>query len=323
MARMRKSRTGKGKKYEWMENHISLEFTATASSSPYSDSAYIDIAQCLSVLNRKLVRQGQLFRVRNFKVYTDETSNTQMRFKVGVLPTNWVLRNSWVKSRALWNELNAMVSEASGQSIYPKWHDYKVYMNEAHKDHVASDADSNLTPVDMDGTALEVGEWIYSKFSDSGSTSDNYNVHMLGPHSGSTGSWDSVGVIYAYQQSRVKISSPDPDIPTDIALSPWFRLFGDDDQTQDQVGNLESDNDAPPYSLTTYVGAGATMDGGMPVGVGRIPGIAQTQAGIQTVLPSFHAPCGLVRLEIDDTAAFADDKVYIQFDVDILGPMDM
>ena len=58
MARVRKVK--KGKKYDWMQTSVKLKWTeAGSSSSPYSDSVYVDVAQCLSNLNRKLVRQGQ------------------------------------------------------------------------------------------------------------------------------------------------------------------------------------------------------------------------------------------------------------------------
>ena len=316
MARVRR---GKGRKYDWMQTKLSFQNNVNLSGgSTFSDSLYIDVAQCLSLMNRKLVRQGQLFRIKGMRVWSSDTDS--IRFKVACLPTNWVVRNSWVKSRALWNTMNATAAEeAGGTTIFPKYHDYKVYLNAAHK------TDGNIIPVDADGNQLSQtgAEWVYSEFADSGATSDNYFVKMLGAHevSGDVSNYTTVSIIEAYRQSRVQPQATDPTLPDDILESPWLKLFGDDDQTSDVITNLNEDNDAPPYPPAVYVGEG-TDDGGFTVGTGTI-GKETAAAGITTV-NSFVAPLGLLRVELDASSdAGSSVPIHITFDVDILGPMDM
>lgn len=319
MARTYRGRNGK-KKYDWMQTKLEYQVDATASSSPHADSFYIDVARGLSLVNRKLVRQGQLFRIKGLRVYqADDTDNR--RFKVSTVPTNWVARNAWVKAKALWDEMNMMASENVGaNSMYPKYHDFKVYFNAGHKtDH----ASGEVLPCDADGTVVSTtsSHWDYSEFSDSGSTSDNYDVKFLGSHDGSVGNFTCVGIIDAYGESRVKPQLNDPVMPSGFETSPWASLFGDDDQTTDILEDLDALNDGPPYPPSVYVGAG-TDDGGFAV-ITSTPMKTSGAAGGLVGGATFNAPCGLIRVEIDDDGSMTNETVHISFDVEILGPMDM
>lgn len=330
MARVRKVK--KGKKYDWMQTSVKLKWTeAGASDSPYSDSVYVDVAQCLSNLNRKLVRQGQLFRIRNLKAYTNDTSPS-VTLKVGSIPTTWVTRNAWVKAKALWDEMNAVASkDVSGMAIYPKYHDFKVYMDDNHRteDQDPSSKDENLIPVDFNDTEISVGDWDYSQFFDSGSTADAYYAHMLGDHTGSTGSWTSVGLIQAYAESRTRpksdITMNDMEVDSNIENSPWARLFGDDDQTRQVIGALEAKNDNPPYDRDNYIGGDGNFEHGVVNGFAKIQNLNSVSgSGLTSLAPAFVAPCGLIRLEVDGESSTASMQgLHISFDVEILGPMDM
>lgn len=325
---MARSKARRMKKYDWMETHVKLKWTeAGASASPYSDSVYIDVANCLSQLNRKLIRQGQLFRIKNFRAYTNDTA-PQATIKVGVIPTNWVSRNSWVKAKALWDEMNALGSaNIGGMSMYPKYHDFKVYMDYNHYSENLGTADEDLVPVDFNDEEISTGEWQYAKFHDSGDASDEYVVGMLGEHQGTSGNWSYVGLINAYEESRTRpqatASMNDQTTVTTTEQSPWARLFGDDDQTQDIVNSLQSRNDSPPYDRDYYPG-GTTFKAGTVVGFTKLQNLNQSSGTGTFGFPSFVAPCGLIRVEIDGESSTASmQPVHIQFDVDILGPMDM
>ena len=109
-----------------MEHHVKLKWTeAGTDSSPYSDAVYIDTAQCASILNRKLVRQGQMFRIKNMRLYTNDTA-PNATIKIGVIPQSWPTFNAYRKGRALWHKMNAMALENASEGLYPKYHDFKV-----------------------------------------------------------------------------------------------------------------------------------------------------------------------------------------------------
>lgn len=324
------ARKARGKKYDWTETHVKLKWTtANMGTSPFSDSVYIDTAQCLSLLNRKLIRQGQIFRIKNMRFYTNDTS-PNASIKVGVIPRTWVTRNAWVKARALWNKMNEQAAEdVSGQMIYPKYHDFKVHMDYNHyTEHSdGSVADANLIPVDFTDDAISAGEWEYSEFCDSGGSSNNYNVGVMGEHSGTSGSWAYVGLVEAYGDSRAYPQASETMsgdlMPASIEDSPWARLFGDDDQTHDVIDHLDNKNDSPPYSRTDYIG-GSNFDGGTVVGFTRVQTLNQTNGTGTFGLPTFTAPLGLIRVEWDaeEEAGNPQQPMHISFDVDILGPMD-
>jgi len=310
---------GKSKKYDWMQTKLAFQYTASATGSPHADSKYFDVAQCLSLTNRKLIRQGNLFRIKNLRVHTDDDKT--LRFKVATIPTNWVSRNAWVKGEALWDEMNATALSEGSMTMLPKYHDYKVYMNAAHK---ASGVADNAIPCDADGNAVSLigAEWVYSKYADSGATSDNYDVMFLGQHAGTTDDYTTVGLIEAYRQSRIKPQASDPEWPSDALTSPWFKLFGDDDQTSDVLTSLRDDNDSPPYPPARYIGDGASADdGGFTVGTGVVGKLTSAPQGF--TVPAFNAPCGLFRVEIDDSIDMDNVTVHVSFDAEVLGPMDM
>lgn len=312
------TRRGGKKKYQWMQTRLSFQKQFSASGSPHADSLYIDVAQCLSLMNRKLVRQGQLFRIKGLRIWSD--SDLTFRFKVATAPTNWVTRNAWVKSKALFDQMNAMALAEGTMAMKGKYHDYRVYLNSNHK------SDTNVLPCDADGNVLSTtgAEWTYSQFHDSGSTTDEYDVKLLGQHDGTTSNYTCVGLIEAYRQSRVQAQAQDPVLPSDILTSPWMQLFGDDAQTAGVVEHLDAGYDNPPYPPNIYVGDGAgNDDGGFTVGTGTVGKSTSAPAGF--TVPTFVAPCGLLRIEIDDTQNISgSDKIaHITFDVEILGPMDM
>ncbi len=317
-----KARRMKKKKYEWMQTRLNYQVEASAEGSPHADSFYIDVAQGLSLMNRKLIRQGQLFRIKNMKVFQSGDTDNR-RVMVSTVPTNWVARNAWVKGKALWDKMNAIATEdLAGTTLYPKYHDYKVYFNVNHRTDVL--AGSIPVPCDNDGNAVSTSsaEWVYSEYADSGASSDNYDVKFLGANDtvgGSTDNYLTVGLIDAYRMSRTQPPTGDPVLPSDFKEGPWAQLFGDDEQTNDVLTNLDQDNDSPPYPYNVYIGDGSD-DGGFSVGTS---GIQKLGNSVGTTLPTFVAPCGLIRVEIDDDSNMEDEPVTITFDVEILGPMDM
>lgn len=320
------ARKAKKLKYTKMEMRANLKWTgASNTTTPYSDSVYIDVAQILSVQNRKLVRQGQMFRIKNFRCYTNDITPVKQMMKVGRINMSWPTFNAYRKARALWHKTNALATENLSPAVYPKYHDFKVFMNHSHyTNHIAdSGGDDNLLPVDFEDNAFSTGEWIYSKFHDSGSTSDEYYGHMCGAHGGSTGSWTSVGLIQAYAESRpvpqVDATVSDDYAQTSSMSSPWGRLFNDDDQSTDTYDDLISDNDAPPYNPTQYPG-GSVAGEGQSVFYGRLPSISQP-SGTTGRVPTFDAPLGLIRLEIDSESSMTNSAVHVEFDVEILGEM--
>lgn len=322
MARSRKT----AKKIQKHENKVSLMWTgASSTSGTFSDSVYIDTAQCASIINRKLVRQGQMFRIRNLRAYTQDNAPAQVDLRVAVIPRVWPFFNGYRKARGMWHRMNKQLTDGLSPSVYPKYHDFKVLMNEGHYDNEVGSGDTNLLPVDGDNVAVPSGEWVYSTYADSGSTADNWNIHVLGDHTGTTSNYTSVGLIEAYSQSRsypqFDATVADGLVPADIATSPWVQLFGDDDQTTDVIGLLQNSNDTPPYNRANYAGGAGSFEGGLNIFKSRLQNNGGYLGTGTHSVPTFDAPLGLIRIELDAEESMTISDLHISFEYEILGEL--
>jgi hypothetical protein len=286
------------------------------------------------MINRKLVRQGQVFKVKGMKLYSKDTSPVTTG-KIGVLPRSWVMFNAYKKARSIWLEQAQTAFSAVGTGNMPKYLDFKVLADVKHVLNKQAGTDL-LLPMDFDenmATATDT-DWKYSKLHDSASTSDEFTMHMVGPHlledgSSSTSSLtadstlDSAGLIMSYQQSR-GIANLDQDLTGNtqqdhLALrrGPFGRVISyGDDQIQDVLEDHASDNDSPPYDYNEYPGGGSELRELTTVWTGHIQ---QKQTGVATTIPAFEAPLGLIRVEVDGASALSTEEVEIHFDTEIIG----
>ena len=338
MARKAKYDWGRStnRRYQKFETRLNFRVNHTSNAQ---DSVYIDLAQCLSIVNRKLVRQGQVFKVKGMRAFSADDSADTLAMSVSVLPRTWVMFNAYKKARSLWNQMNQEALAALGTGNMPKYYDFKVFFDMEHFDNHhnsdGGDLTTNLFPVDSDGNALsDVGEWVYSKYETSASSPLEMNIHMLGTHATdagvSTGSsgrdlpsdQGSIGCILAYQQSRGAAFTDQDLVGLDQNVdidSPWAQLFAGDSQMQQVLTDLDVDNDGPPYPAD-YLG-GIQHPEGVQVAHGFIGGGDLTR-GTAGSYGTFEAPMGLVKLDfnVDDSSASADTSgIYINLDTEIIG----
>lgn len=249
---------------------------------------FIDIGMALSAINRKFYRQGVYYYVNSVEIYNNETGVVDLH----VAPDNWVTKNAWKRGFQLFQKMNAMVDPPISGIGRPKYHDFKIYLNNQHR------TTGTLNPVlhtinGVPGTPVVPNEWKYSEFvsadSDGDTTTtpqgdiilnqeaDNFYVHLLGGHVGNSDNWDSVGLIKSYGESRVTVTQETPnDYNVDIT-DPLLNVFdfSSEEQMNDIIDGLRNDNDRPPYHLTLYVGENnSSMQHvariGTEVGVGRV-----------------------------------------------------
>jgi hypothetical protein len=136
---------------------------------------------------------------------------------------------------------------------------------------------SYFTTADDDGDAVQ--------------EADNFFVHMLGPHVGSSGNWSSVGAIASYFTKINQVSmSGDPITHTDLPTDPLMNMFdmSSEEFLNDIATNLASMNDMPPYPAQSMLGDNAdnmqhVARIGTETGVGRVGRAA-----------GFCAPFGLI-----------------------------
>lgn len=269
---------------------------------------FIDLAQSMSILNRKGYSQQGLWTVLGASVWVENNAvpsvGVPYTCTISGAPRNWVTRNSLVKIESLWHEQQRNAQRAISESIKPVWEDFKVFLN---KDHFTLGVANNLTPISgsMFGgnDPYDVGEWIHSKIvweeaNPAGAIVEaESSLWILGNDDAVT---EDKGVITQYARSRAIIHSPDPVLFGDVEDT-LYAVATDPlaDQMQAIVENMKVDNDEPPYSANTYPGGGSS---------GTDPLLYAYASNTNTLgrkvsLNGFSAPNGLLEFVINPTLA--------------------
>ena len=238
---------------------------------------FIDVAMALSAINRKFYRQGVYYYVNSVEVYNNETGVVDLH----TLPDNWVTKNAHSRGFKIFQKMNRLVGPPLG-AFKPKYHDFKVYLNDLHRSTGSSlPALHNING--NPGQSQLVDDWEYSQFvsadddGDASQEADNFYAHMIGPHSGDTDDWDSIGLIKSYAETRGTVNSETPEDANVDITDPLLNLFdmSSEEQLNDIAFNLLEDNDQPPYNFNQYPGEVVSSLQhvariGTEVGVGRV-----------------------------------------------------
>ena len=127
-----------------------------------TQSYFIDLSQCASLLNRRFYRQGINWAVSGLKFLSQPgTTGNPLNGVISVekLPETWVMSNAWEKGFRNWQRMNNEAMSES-DSVRPRFLDFKIY---ADSDHHAAGYAANLLPINTGGIAT-AGEWEPSKF---------------------------------------------------------------------------------------------------------------------------------------------------------------
>ena len=217
------------------------------------------------------------------------------RITFATAPDSWVTRGAWRRGFQMWNKMNKQATDLAND-ISGTYHDFKVFLTDDHR----AAALTQLVPLDNGGNIAQSGEWIYSRIvapTSGGTGNDEYQLHLLGGHNGSAGSYTSVGLIESFGDSRASVSFDDsPDVPSAASDDPLMNLFDDGDTINDIIGNLEILNDTPPYD-SEYAGSAGNMPKPLVV--------QQTTLGAdgRATVGGFSAMCGLIELETTSPVA--------------------
>ena len=269
---------------------LSFEFNGNATQ-------YIDIAKALSIVNRRLYRQGCYYYVNSVE-YFDAQNNL---CDIHVVPDTWVTRMAHRRGKAIFDAMNERVLKHAG-TIVPKYHDFKVYVN---AQHVANgSADPSLHTINSGYAAMAADDWEYSTMvsadddGDSNQQADDFVLHMLGPHNGVSDNWDSVGLIKSYAETRAEPNAQLPLVNTgNLIVDPLLNVsdYSSEEQVNDVLTNLAEDNDAVPYDANQYPGeVSASLQH-----VARLSTV-EGGGGRVSIGSGFCAPMGLVVVDPDN-----------------------
>ena len=259
---------------------------------PNGDS-YIDLAKDLSKVNRRLYRQGYTYVVQDIQlaqtVGMTATDISQLVFSTA--GNSYVVHNAWSKAYGAWRtqqrDILKHLPTAEG-----KWADFKIYLDDSHEDG------TTLEPYAGDAAVYLAGEWEHSKlvFDDDG-TEREFKMHMIGSSNlTDTNNESGIGLIQEYQNSRA-FPNADPALPSAANDTIYAKMIGyaADELTDVMLGNMEDDNDLPPYDPDEYPGGDTNADSAVPV---RLMACNAQQA--TTTVSGFIVPCGLIKVALNE-----------------------
>lgn len=297
MAR-RKSSRRKSKKIEKAIRDITVLTPSHASMSV----SYLDIPEQLSKVNRKLFPQGYNIAVQDVQfAFTPASAYDTVVVTVSTAGDNWPVHNAHVKGRALWDQMNNLVLE-DNPSVEGKWSDFKVFLDGPHRTASVGGGADILQAIAGSG-AYAVGEWNYSDYvlpqhdvnpaSGEPLAADTTQAHLVGPDLGTPGSFQSVGLVNAYQESRATVFDDAPNVPVGFGTS-FFNLLTDSGSQEPELADIiRAENEDPPYDLDNYPGGAAQ-------GVLVLSGFDTANSFAPNGrIDGFLAQCGLVRVAVN------------------------
>jgi hypothetical protein len=277
-----------------------LTVTGTTASG-LSRIGYLDVAEQLSRTNRKLFSQEYVYGIEDVAfTFLPSASYDTVQIQLSTAGDTYSVHNSWVKGKALWDQMNALVLE-DNPSVAGKWADFKVFLDNTHR--IMRVAGDNMNAITSEGIATQAGEWDYSQYTmpqhdvDAAGQplpADDTFIHLLGADSGAPGAFASVGLVNAYALSRATIQPEAPNVPTAFGTSVFNLLTDSGSQEPELADIIRDDNDNPPYHEDNYPGAGINSIDAWLTSFASATSIAPN-----AMLPGFLAQCGLVKIVVN------------------------
>lgn len=279
-----------------------LRYEVVNSATPGTETShFIDLAKDLSMVNRRLYRQGRDYHVKKITVVSSNTPNLGNRISASVIPGNWVSRMAWKRGFKVWRDMDKNASENISGNILGTWSDFKVYMTNDMR------SGTTLVPIDNGNNQYLIDEWRYTDFvSPDGTTSaDSFEIYMLGNHNGVIGAWNAVSLVKSYGESRATVQGGDPNVPSVASDDPLVNIFDDGTQVDEVLNLMEASNDFPPYDIAEYPGGELS---------GPKPAVVQDTTIVdgRATLGGFNALCGLIELETKSAEASDTFSVLVE-----------
>ncbi|AXH79599.1 MAG: hypothetical protein [Circular genetic element sp.] len=262
----------------------------------FTGEQYVDLAQCLSLVNRRFYRQGMNYAVENIKFYANNGGSINC-YKV---PTTWVADNATTKAFENWKEQRAEVLKES-PSLKARWSDFKIFLD---AQHVALGMAGNLVPA---GTSTLTADWEASEFvvpitggSGGLGNAQEVTMHVVGDHlppGPFNNSVTSASLIKSYADSRSIILAPDPVQPPGYNTNMYIRESSHDEMAADIIQNVTNFNDNPPYDLDDYPGGDTLMPYPQVFDAALLNNLGDSFSYSTYNTGPFIAPLGLLRFD--------------------------
>jgi len=319
MARRKTTHKRKAHKMVKVQPAVTDLMFKTPTGGAAFDKYFIDTAEELSKVNRRLYSQSRMYAFQGLTFIWKAsgpfpavaTNLATVEVTVRTAGNSWIVQNAHVKGEALWHQMQDLVLE-DNPSIKTKWHDFKVTLS---TEMVGGNI---LDVVDADGNVYVAGEWNRSTFvlpqhdvdpvTGLPLPAEEFDACLIGDDNVSRKS-----LVKAYQESRATVSPDQPNTPAGLADS-FFSILTDSGSQEPELALVVQDeNENPPYALDDYPGGDVNAPTTSPVAYAAI-----SAAEVDGRLGGFVAPCGLLEIEIagfDLTGAAVAAAALPEFDL--------
>ena len=265
-----------------------MRFTGTGNGTKY-----IDLAEGLSLQNRKLHRQKMVYTVYG-GYYVDSNGS---RINLNVAPNTWTVKRSINRAFAMWRKMIARTLANSDGLSTGKYNDFHIFLDNQM-------GSAGLLPKDASGNDLygTAPEWEYSTLTtddpdgDPATAPDQFELQIVGPHVGVPNAWTRISTLQSWVDSRPNPDSDDPDIDFHAShADPLSNLFDAGDTDDDKIQIITTEGDQAPYDEKTMFG-NATGSGNSN-NLQRVSSAITTSANAIMPIHGFEAVCGLIQLD--------------------------
>jgi len=255
---------------------------------------YIDLASALSIQERRLHRQKQIYTIYG-GYYVDSNGS---RIDLNVAPLTWVSKLAVNRAFKMWKKMTAKTLQDASATSKSRYRDFKVFLNNGA-------GSSPLKPLDAAGNNLynNTPEWDYTTLTSGdpdgpgGTAPDQFELHIVGPNTAGAGgpdAWARVGLIQSWFDSRPAPEESQPDNIPNVS-DPLMNLFDTGDVIDDRLTIINSENDACPYDEDVAFGNAASY--ASQANLMRASTAFTTSTNPVVPIHGFQALCGLVQLE--------------------------
>lgn len=252
---------------------------------------YIDLAKGLSLTERRLIHQKQVFTVMGGMMVDDATDT---KVKISTAPNNFYTRNAVTRGFRAWKAARAKALEASGDSasqVVAKYSDYKVFLDNAG-------TSAYLNPFDAGSTELTSGEWTASSIVPEQGVAKNFQI-VGNAHTASR-----YCLALGWLETRKNLTR-DPSMPDlnadgteDVEVDFIATMFQDSVEDTERLNRIEGINDDRPFPLTELMTTASAYSASEPKNL-QLQFIHHSQGNeLAHPVPGFQALCGLLRVDV-------------------------
>lgn len=253
----------------------------------------IDLAHGLSITERRLIRQKQVFTVLGGMISDGNlTVGSNMAIKISTAPNNFYTRNAVTRAFRAWKAQRAKVLGSETAVKAAKYSDFKV--------HLDASTVSPLRPFHAGSVQSSNGEWVYSDLTaDQGGA----NREMMIVGNAHTGTKYSMALGWLSTRAAPQVQTPNmPDLDSDgnedINVDFISTLFQDTNESTLRMDDVIEEGDGTPFArlelMTTQSAYSATEPNNLQLQYFCDP----KSDDLNNSIPGFQALCGLIRVDV-------------------------